>query len=78
MKNIANGGPLMGWSCFSISLFAIVFLYKKVNEIQEARLSELRNQNEVVDSVKDVILPVVSSLNSIHSTLEVLRDRSKP
>lgn len=78
LQRLAEGGPLTGWILFAISLLAVAFLYKKVNDLQESRLTELRNSNDVVDSVKDVILPVVSSLNSIHSTLEVLRDRSKP
>lgn len=78
LKRLAEGGPLTGWILFALSLLVVVFLYKKVNDLQESRLTELRNSNDVVDSVKDVILPVVSSLNSIHSTLEVLRDRSKP
>lgn len=67
----------MGWTCFAISILAIVFLYKKVNEIQEARLADLRQSNKISDDVKDAILPLVTSLGAIQSTLEVLKDRSK-
>ncbi len=76
-SKLAEGGPSVGWVLFALAILAVIFLYKKVNDLQESRLSELRQSNDVVDSVKDVILPVVSSLNSIHSTLEVLKDRSK-
>ncbi len=78
LKSIATGGPLTGWGLFVVALLVIVFLYKKVNDLQESRLADLRQSNDVTDSVKDVILPVVTSLNAIQSTLEILKDRGKP
>lgn len=77
LQRISEGGPLTGWGLFALSLGGIIFLYKKVNEIQEARLADLRTANDVTDSVKDAILPLVSSLNSIQTTLEIIKDRSK-
>lgn len=78
LQKLSEGGPLTGWCLFALSLGAVVFLYKKVNEIQEARLADLRQANDITDSVKDAILPLVTSLGAIQSTLEVLKDRSKP
>ena len=78
LKSIAGGGPLTGWGLFVIALLVIGFLYNKVNDLQESRLADLRQSNDVTDSVKDVILPVVTSLNAIQSTLEILKDRGKP
>lgn len=77
LQKLSEGGPLSGWILFCVSIIAIGFLYKKVNDIQEARLADLRQANDVTDSVKDVILPVVNSLNAIQTTLEVIKDRSK-
>lgn len=77
LKSIATGGPLTGWGLFVIALLVIGFLYKKVNDLQESRLEAWKQTNDLIDSVKNVILPVVTSLNSIQATLEVLRDRSK-
>ncbi len=77
LPKLAEGGPLTGWVLFALSLLALIYLYKRVNDIQEARLSDLRQANDVTDSVKDVILPVVNSLNAIQTTLEVIKDRSK-
>ncbi len=77
LQKLSEGGPLTGWGLFSLSILAIIFLYKRVNDIQEARLADLRQANDVTDSVKDVILPVVSSLSAIQTTLEVIKDRSK-
>lgn len=78
LQKLSEGGPLSGWILFVLALLAIVFLYKKVNDLQESRLADLRQSNDVTDSVKDVILPVVTSLNAIQSTLEILKDRGKP
>lgn len=78
LQRLSEGGPLTGWCLFALSLGAVFFLYKKVNEIQEARLADLRQANDITDSVKDAILPLVTSLGAIQSTLEVLKDRSKP
>lgn len=77
LKSIAQGGPLAGWGFCCLCILAIVFLYKKVNEIQEARLADLRQANKISDDIKDAILPLVTSLGAIQSTLEVLKDRSK-
>lgn len=76
LKRIAEGGPLTGWGLFVLSLTAIVFLYKKVNEIQEARLADLRQANDITNDVKDAILPLVTSLGAIQSSLDILKDRS--
>ncbi len=78
LQKLAEGGPSVGWILFVLAILAIVFLYKKVNDLQESRLADLRQSNDVTDSVKDVILPVVTSLNAIQSTLEILKDRGKP
>jgi len=77
LQRLSEGGPLTGWCLFALSLGGIVFLYKKVSDIQEARLTDLRQANDITDSVKDVILPVVNSLNAIQTTLEIIKDRSK-
>lgn len=76
LQKISEGGPLVGWCLLTLSILAIVFLYKKVNDIQEARLSDMRQANDITNDVKDAILPLVSSLNAIQSSLEILKDRS--
>ena len=76
LQKLAEGGPLTGWLFSALFLSAVVFLYKKVSDIQEARLTDLRQANDITNDVKDAILPIVTSLGAIQSSLDILKDRS--
>ncbi len=74
------------WGSIVVILCAVVvFMYWRNSEAQKAllnakqeHLNDIKKSNEITEQIKGIIVPLISSIESMKTVLEILKDRTKP